>query len=161
MMVMIGVVGGDPAPERELSLAEDVGRELARRGSTVVCGGHGGVMEAACRGARSEGGHTIGILPGADRARANRYVEFPVVTGLGVARNAVVVLSSQALIAVDGGYGTLSEIAIAMQYEIPVVALHSWTFTVAGRDEPPLVRVETAADAVERALALAQVRTGG
>ena len=156
--MMIGVVGGDPAPERELSLAEEVGRELARRGSTLVCGGRGGVMEAACRGARGEGGHTVGILPEADRSQANPFVEFPIVTGLGVARNAVVVLSSEALIAVDGGYGTLSEIAIAMQFEIPVVALNSWTFAVGGRAEPPVVRVETASDAVERALALARER---
>jgi uncharacterized protein (TIGR00725 family) len=152
--MMIGVIGGNEAPDVDLALAEEVGRELALRGNTVVCGGLGGVMEAACRGARSAGGHTIGILPTMDRRDANPHVEFPVVTGLGVARNAVVVLSSEAVIAVDGSYGTLSEIAMAMQFGIPVVALRSWTFTLPGRDEPPVVRVETAIEAVERALAL-------
>ena len=91
-------------------MAEEVGRELALRGATVVCGGRGGVMEAACRGARSAGGHTIGILPGrnAEETPPNEHVEFAVYTGIGYARNAVVVLSGEACIAIAGSYGTLS-----------------------------------------------------
>lgn len=158
---MIGVIGGDPALEPALRLAEEVGREVALRGGTVVCGGRGGVMEAACRGARAAGGHTIGILPGPSRAEANPHVEFPIVTNMGLARNAIVVLSSEALIAVDGGYGTLSEIAIALQFAVPVVALQSWLFTLDGREEPPVVRVDTAAEAVDCAVRLAGERARG
>ena len=105
-----------------------MGRELADRGCTLVCGGRGGVMEAACRGARSRGGHTIGILPTKDRSGMNPYVEFPIVTGIGYARNAIVVLSGDAVIAVEGSYGTLSEMALALAYDKPVVSLGSWTF---------------------------------
>ncbi|MBI4570603.1 MAG: LOG family protein, partial [Chloroflexi bacterium] len=100
--MMIAVIGGDNAPPSALPQAEAVGRELARRGHVLICGGRGGVMEAACRGAREAGGHTIGVLPGPDRGDMNRYVEFPIVTNLGYARNAVVVLSADAVIAVDG-----------------------------------------------------------
>ena len=97
--MMISVVGGDRASAEALALAEGVGRELADRGCTLVCGGRGGVMEAACRGARSKGGHTIGVLPTADRTGMNSYIEFPIVTGLGYARNSIVVLSGDAIIA--------------------------------------------------------------
>ena len=114
--MMISVVGGDRASEEALALAEEVGRELADRGCTLVCGGRGGVMEAACRGARSRGGHTIGILPTRDRSGMNPYVEFPIVTGIGFARNAIVVLSGDAVIAIEGSYGTLSEMALALAY---------------------------------------------
>ena len=107
-------------------MAEAVGRELAARGVVVVCGGLGGVMEAACRGAKEAGGHTVGILPGADRAAANPFVDRAVPTGLGEARNALVVRAADALIAVGGGYGTLSEIALALKAGKRVVGLGSW-----------------------------------
>jgi uncharacterized protein (TIGR00725 family) len=156
--MMIAVVGGDKATPDVVELAEQVGRELARRGCTVVCGGRGGVMEAACRGARAEGGHTIGILPGPNRRDMNPYVEFPIITGMGYARNAVVVLSGEAVIAVDGSYGTLSEIAHAMQYGKPVVGLATWTFSADGHEEPPVMRARDAVEAVEMAIEAARAR---
>jgi uncharacterized protein (TIGR00725 family) len=103
-----------------------VGRGLAERGVAVVCGGLGGVMEAACRGAKRAGGTTIGILPGSDRAAANEYVDVAIPTGLGEARNAIVVRAADALVAVGGGYGTLSEIAFALKAGRRVVGLGTW-----------------------------------
>jgi uncharacterized protein (TIGR00725 family) len=153
--MMISVVGGDHAPPEAVRMAEEVGRELARRGCTLVCGGRGGVMEAACRGARAEGGHTIGILPTADSGGMNPYVEYPIVTGLGIARNSIVVLSGSAVIAVDGSYGTLSEIAYALQYGKPVVLLASWSLSAPGPEQPPLIRADSPGEAVEKALAAA------
>jgi len=157
---MISVVGGDRASGEALALAEDVGRELAGRGCVLVCGGHAGVMEAACRGARSRGGHTIGILPTMDRSGMNPYVEFPIVTGLGYARNAVVVLSADAVIAVEGSYGTLSEMALALAYHKPVVSLASWAFTREGHEPPPVIQATDARDAVEKAIAAARASAG-
>jgi uncharacterized protein (TIGR00725 family) len=154
--MIIAVVGGDKASAGVLALAEEVGRELAAQGCALVCGGRGGVMEAACRGARSRGGHTIGILPSADRRDSNDYVEFPVVTGLGSARNAIVALSGDAVIAIDGSYGTLSEIALALVFGKPVVTLASWTFSREGHEAPPLLRATDAKDAVGKAIAAAQ-----
>ena len=151
--MMIAVIGGDSAPQAVLPLAEDVGREIARRGHVLVCGGRGGVMEAACRGAREAGGHTIGILPGPDRSDANAYVEFPIVTNLGAARNAVVVLSADALIAIDGSYGTLSEIALAFAHGKPVVGLRTWHISdEAGVEDERIVRAADPAEAVELAV---------
>jgi uncharacterized protein (TIGR00725 family) len=103
-----------------------VGRALAARGAVVVCGGLGGVMEAACRGAKDGGGVTVGILPGTDRAAANPFVDLAIPSGLGEARNALVVRAADALIAVGGGYGTLSEIALALKAGKRVVGLDSW-----------------------------------
>ena len=155
--MMIGVIGGDSPPQAALPLAEDAGREIARRGHVLVCGGRGGVMEAACRGAREAGGHTIGILPGPDRSDANAYVEFPIVTNLGAARNAIVALSSDALIAVDGSYGTLSEIALALVHGKPVIGLASWHISDdAGVEDRGIVRAGSPAEAVELAVAAAQ-----
>jgi uncharacterized protein (TIGR00725 family) len=107
-------------------VAEEVGRLLARRGAVLVCGGLGGVMEAACRGASREGGTTVGVLPGLDRGAANPFVSVAVATGLGEARNALVVRAADALIAVGGAYGTLSEIALALKAGKPVIGLGTW-----------------------------------
>jgi uncharacterized protein (TIGR00725 family) len=103
-----------------------VGRQLAARGAVVVCGGLGGVMEAACRGAKEAGGVTVGILPGMDRAAANAFVDVAIPSGLGEARNAMVVRAADALVAVGGGYGTLSEIALALKAGKRVVGLDTW-----------------------------------
>jgi uncharacterized protein (TIGR00725 family) len=103
-----------------------VGRLLAERGATVVCGGLGGTMEAACRGARAAGGTTLGLLPGADRSEANPFVTVAVPTGLGEARNALVVRAADAVIALGGGYGTLSEIALALKAGKRVVGIGTW-----------------------------------
>jgi len=157
---MISVIGGESCPPEVLAAAEAVGRELAKRGATLVCGGRGGVMEAACRGARSAGGHTIGILPGRGPSDSppNPYVEFPVYTGMGYARNVIVVLSGQAVIAVSGSYGTLSEIAFAMIHNIPLVGLDTWDFDYKGHDGERIVRASQPVEAAEIALALARKR---
>jgi uncharacterized protein (TIGR00725 family) len=117
------VCGSGGAPAAELDAAEAVGRALASRGAVVVCGGLGGVMEAACRGAKDAGGTTLGILPGLDRREANEWVDVAVSTGLGEARNALVVRAADSLVAVGGGYGTLSEVALAIKTGKPVVGL--------------------------------------
>ncbi len=116
---------GEAAPD-ELAVAEEAGAAVAAASCGLVCGGLGGVMEAACRGAKDAGGHTVGILPGSDRAAANPFVDTAVPTGLGEARNALVVRAADALIAVGGGYGTLSEIALALKAGKRVAGLDSW-----------------------------------
>ena len=142
------MVGAGRASADEERLAEAVGRGLAEAGAVVVCGGLGGVMEAACRGASSAGGVTVGFLPGSDRAAANAFVGVAIATGLGEARNALVVRAADALVAVGGEYGTLSEIALALKTDTPVVALGSWEID-------GVIRASSASDAVERALAAA------
>lgn len=122
----IGVIGAGECSGEVYELARAVGRELARRGHVVVCGGLGGVMEAACRGAKEEGGITVGILPTADIRDANPWVDVAIATGMGEARNVIVVHSSEGLIAISGGYGTLSELAIALKVGKPVVSLRSF-----------------------------------
>lgn len=155
--MIISVIGGDAAGPEAVETAEAVGRALAKRGVTLLCGGRGGVMEAACKGARSEGGHTIGIMPGHDAQETppNEYVEFPVYTGLGYARNITVVLSGEAIIAIDGSYGTLSEIAYALIHEKPIVGLDTWDFAYHGHDGDRIVRASSPAEAVETAITLA------
>lgn len=147
-VVMVAVVGpGDAEPGMEV-LAEAVGRALAEAGATVVCGGLGGVMAAACRGAKAAGGTTVGLLPGTDRTAANPWVDVALPTGLGEGRNLLVVRAADAVVAVGSGYGTLSEIALALRAGIPVVGLHTW-------DVPGIRRAATAADAVASATAAA------
>jgi uncharacterized protein (TIGR00725 family) len=150
----IAVIGGGQCSSEEAQLAEEVGRELAREGIILVCGGLGGVMEAACRGASSEGGITIGILPGDNRQSANRYVKIPIVTGLGYARNLAVVKSAQAVIAVDGSYGTLSEISHALQSGIPVIGLNTWTLSRNDQQDSSIIPAQNAVEAVNKALSL-------
>lgn len=153
-IITIAVIGTrQPSPE-EAKLAEEVGRELAKNGVVLVCGGLGGVMEAACRGACLEGGLTIGILPGNEAKSANRYVQIPIVTGMGYARNAVLVKSAQAVIAVGGGYGTLSEIAYALDFKIPVIGLSTWSFSRNNQEDKLIIRVRNAKSAVNKALKL-------
>ncbi len=163
LAVIISVIGGEAASAQAVRLAEEVGRELARRGATLVCGGGGGIMEAACRGARAEGGHTVGILPGRDARQSppNAYVEFPIFTGIGYARNVAVVLSGDAVIAIDGAYGTLSEIAYALIHDIPLVGLDTWDFAYHGHDAERIVRTKDPVEAVEKALDLAEQRRAG
>jgi uncharacterized protein (TIGR00725 family) len=123
----VAVIGaGEDVAQAVLADAEAVGAQLARRGAAVVCGGLGGVMEAACRGARSLGGTTVGILPGDDRTAANAWVTVALATGLGELRNGLVVRAGDAVIAIAGGYGTLSEIALALKAGKRVVGLGTW-----------------------------------
>jgi len=125
-MHQIGVIGAGKTDEKIARLAYEAGLEIARAGAVLVCGGLGGVMEAAARGAFENKGRTVGILPGPERKAANPFIEITIPTDLGHARNALVVLSSDALLAVGGGYGTLSEIALALKMGKPVVGLQSW-----------------------------------
>jgi len=152
----ITVIGDSACSAKEARQAETVGGLLAKRGVTVVCGGLGGVMEAVCRGAKSEGGLTVGILPGQDASMANPWVDIPVVTGMGEARNVAVVKSSQAIISIGGGYGTLSEIAYALKSSIPVIGLNTWSLSRNGMEDDSIIRVHSAAEAVDRAIALAK-----
>jgi uncharacterized protein (TIGR00725 family) len=159
----VAVVGdGDPrGPEahRILEWAEEVGHLLARAGATVVTGGLGGVMRSASRGASGAGGLTIGILPGTDPADANEYVRIPIPTGLGVARNIVVVTASDAVLAIGGRHGTLSEIGLALRMGRSVVALASWRLETDARLGGP--RVHRAHDPREAAgVALRLAREG-
>ncbi|MGO9060199.1 MAG: TIGR00725 family protein [Candidatus Binataceae bacterium] len=122
----IAVIGAGNAPPEALELARQAGREIAAHGATLICGGRGGVMEAAARGAREHGGHTIGILPSYDRDSANPAIEFAIATGMGEARNVIVVASADAVIALAGEGGTLAEIGFALKLGRPVVALGAW-----------------------------------
>ncbi|WP_135853715.1 TIGR00725 family protein [Halorussus salinus] len=137
----VSVIGGSTVTESQAKSAERVGRRLAQRGHTVVCGGLGGVMEAACRGASETDGRTIGILPGEERAAANPHVDVPIATGLGHARNALVVMNGDAVIAVDGGVGTLSEVGYAGVFDRPIAGIGT-------HDAPGVEPVGSAAEAV-------------
>jgi uncharacterized protein (TIGR00725 family) len=141
----VAVVGpGEATPAQEAS-AEEVGRALAARGAVLVCGGHGGVMAAACKGAREAGGLTIGILPGTDRRAANEWVAVAIPTGLGELRNGLIVRAADAVVAVGGAYGTLSEVALALKTGVPVVGLDTWQID-------GVEQVDSAEEAVQRAL---------
>ncbi len=152
---LIAVIGGSQCSNADAEVAEAVGRELAKNGAVLICGGLGGVMEAASRGASTEGGVTIGILPGDNRRSANPYVQIPIVTGMGHARNVIVVKSAQAVIAVGGSYGTLSEIAYALQGNIPVIGLATWSLSRDGQPDNSVIPAKDAAEAVRQALKLA------
>jgi uncharacterized protein (TIGR00725 family) len=154
-LIFIGVIGGSEVNAQVAAIAEETGREIARKGAVLVCGGMGGVMEAACKGASAEGGLTIGILPGDSRKTANDYVKIPIVTGIGYARNVAVVKTSQAVIAIDGSYGTLTEIGYALQAGIPVIGLDTWTPSIGGQPETNIITAKSAGDAVAKAMELA------
>ena len=156
--MIIAVIGNSSCSPEEAKLAESVGELLAQQGVTVVCGGLGGVMEAVCRGAKSKGGLTIGILPGENSSMANPWVDIPVVTGLGEARNVAVVKSAQAVIAIGGSYGTLSEIAYALKSNIPVIGLNTWALSRNVQEDDSIIRVQSAANAVDKAISLAKRR---
>lgn len=147
---VIGVIGGGACSRQDYAAAVEVGRWIAQRGGVVICGGLGGVMEAACKGAAEAGGLTVGILPGSDPGEANPYVQIPIATGMGIGRNILIVRTAAALIAVDGRYGTLSEIAYALQLGKPVFGLNSWN------DIPGVVAVADPEEAVERAFQAAR-----
>lgn len=156
--LIIAVIGGGKCSAQEAALAETVGRELAKRGAILICGGLTGVMEAACRGAAIESGLTIGILPTENAADCNPYVQLPIVTGVGYARNVAVVKSAQAVIAIDGDYGTLTEIGFALKSGIPVIGLNTWSLYRNGEEDKSIIKAEDAVDAVEKAVSLARGR---
>ena len=155
----IAVVGpGRDASAGELAAAEEAGAAIAAAGATLVCGGLGGVMEAACRGARSRGGFTVGLLPGSDRDDANGWVVLALPTGLGEARNALVVRAADAVVAIGGGWGTLSEIALALRRGLPVLGVATWELARGGEPVAGVRTVDDAATAVAEALRLAESR---
>jgi len=155
---IVAVIGGAEATPQESATAEAVGRELALAGATLICGGRSGVMEAACRGARIANGLTVGILPGTEPDQANPYVDLPIVTGLDSARNAIIIRSARAVIAVGGSYGTLSEIALALCFGVPVVGLGTWEIHRDGLARDPIHRASDPREAVALALSLAADR---
>jgi len=148
---IVAVIGAGACPDAVAARAREVGRRLAEAGYVVICGGLGGVMKAACQGATEAGGLTIGVLPGDSAEAANPHVTIPIVTGMGAARNVIVVRSAQAVIAVDGGPGTLSEIAHCLQFGVPVFGLGSW-------DIPGVEQVDSPEGAVSKAVAIARKR---
>lgn len=152
----ITVIGGEKdASEESLKLAEEVGRLIAKAGAVLVCGGRKGIMEAAARGAKSEGGLTVGILPGNSREDANPYIDVPIITELGFARNKMVVANGDAVIAIGGKYGTLTEIGFALIQGIPVVGLGTWELIQGnGKVDKSITYVRTPQEAVETALKL-------
>jgi uncharacterized protein (TIGR00725 family) len=152
-------VGAAQCDATTAGIAHQVGEEIGRQGGVLLCGGRGGVMEAAAEGASRAGGLTVGILPGADAAESppNPHIQLPLFTGIGQARNLVLVLSAEAVIAVAGGWGTLSEIALAAKHRRPLILLGSWDLTPpAGVDADRIHQVETPSEAVATAIRLAQ-----
>ncbi|HEV2634687.1 MAG TPA: TIGR00725 family protein [Actinocrinis sp.] len=150
----IAVIGPGEASDDELRIAEQVGALLAQRGATVVCGGLGGVMQAVCKGAAQHDGPAIGLLPGRDRSAANPYVSVALATGLGEMRNALVVGSSDGVIAVGGSWGTLSEVALAMRTGKPTVVIGGWSVQQPSPDTSHNpAKAATAQDAVDAVLA--------
>jgi len=150
---VIGVIGGQQPPPEALPAAESVGRLIAEAGAVLLCGGLTGVMEAACRGAKSAGGLTVGVLPGGDPSEANPYVDVAIVTAMGTARNVIVVRTADALIAIDGSYGTLSEMAHALEQGKRIVSLGAWDLVRAGVEPSRVLPAETPEVAVRLALA--------
>ncbi|BAS26568.1 hypothetical protein LIP_0711 [Limnochorda pilosa] len=172
-MPYVAVVGGSSCSERQAALAREVGRLLAERAALILCGGLEGVMEHVSRGASDAGGTVIGLLPGADRRSGNPYLTWAVATGMGEMRNALLARAADSLIAIGGGYGTLSEVALALRLGRTVAALDTWRFAppgeTAGRagsaaegwgGRGRLVPCETALEAVEVAVRAARERWG-
>lgn len=144
--IFMGVIGAGDCSEDVYKLAEEVGERIAKAGAVLVCGGLGGVMEAVSKGAKKEGGTTIGILPGKDRSQANPYIDFPLVTGLGEGRNLLVIRNSDVVIALPGKYGTLSEIGFCLALGKPIVGLSTWDVS------EDIIKAKDAEDAVKIAL---------
>jgi len=159
MPYVFAVIGHGQCTPEEASLAQDVGRLIALRGATLICGGLGGVMEAACKGAQREGGFTVGVLPGNDRLAANQWVSLAIAAGTGQARNMSVVRSADAVIAVGGAYGTLSEIAFALDSGIPVVGIDTWSLVREGLEPGGIVTAASAVEAVDSAFRLVDERS--
>ena len=146
---MIGVIGGGQCSTEIENIAEEVGSLIAQKGGILICGGLSGVMEAASRGAKRSNGTTIGVLPGNLKNDANPYIDIPIVTGMADARNIIIVRSSDAVIAINGKYGTLSEISFCLAYNVPVIGLKTWNV------DPAIIQASNANDAVNKAFDLA------
>ena len=155
MTKYVAVCGPARATKQEEAVAEEVGRLLAERGTVVVSGGLTGVMEASCRGAKSAGGTTLAILPGTDRREANDYADLSIPTGMGEMRNMLIVRAADAIIAVAGEFGTLSEVAFALKVEVPVVGLGTWELSKSGERVDAFELADDPQEAVEKALHVA------
>lgn len=151
----IGVLGPNRCSEEEAELGRQVGSEVARRGGVLVCGGLGGMMTASAEGARTAGGFTVGILPGDTDDEANPFIDLPLPTGMGPMRNMLVVRTCDAVIAIRGAYGTLSEIAFALRLGVPVVGLRTWALLRDGVEDPGIHTADTPEEAVAVAFRLA------
>lgn len=151
-MFYVGVVGASDCSPEVSRISREVGRLVAAAGCVLVCGGRGGVMEAASRGAREGGGLVMGILPGTRREEGNRYLTVSVVTGMGEARNAIITRSCDAIIAISGGFGTLSEIGLALKMGVPVIGLDTWQLARGGEFTRDIIPAQDPRDAVDKAL---------
>ena len=152
----IGVIGTSNPTKKIEKLAEEVGYHIAANGVVVICGGLGGVMEAVCRGAKSNNGRTIGVLPGSDSSDANMWVDSVICTGMGEARNLIIIKSSDAVIAVGGGYGTLSEMGFALKLNKPIIGLQTWALENPNMDNLALKVVDNPKDAVSISIKMAK-----
>ena len=153
--MIITVIGESTASAENAILAEKVGRLLAKANATVVCGGQGGVMESVCKGAKENGGTTIGILPGLDSLDSNQYVDIPICTGLGNGRNLLVIRAGEAIIAIGGAYGTLSEIGLALSESKPVIGLNTWSLARNEKVDCGIIVADSPEQAVEIAISQA------
>jgi uncharacterized protein (TIGR00725 family) len=149
--LIISVIGDGNPTEKISLLAEEVGTLLAKKGILIVCGGLGGVMESVCRGAKKHGGTTIGIIPGIKASEANQWVDIPICTGISQARNVIIATTGDAIIAVGGKYGTLSEISHALSINKPVIGLNTWNLSQNKNIEPSIIQAQNPADAVNLA----------
>ncbi|MGQ9665492.1 MAG: TIGR00725 family protein [bacterium] len=145
---IIAVIGGAETNQTNLKIAEEVGTLIAKKRAILITGGLGGVMESASKGAKEAGGLVIGILPGTEKNSANPYVDIPIVTGMNQARNIIIARTCDCAIAIDGKYGTLSEIAYCLMFNIPVIGINTWKI------EAPIIHVESAKAAVKKAFEL-------
>ena len=154
MIKTIGVIGESQAKKENYNLAYEVGKLIGASGAALVCGGLSGVMEAACKGAKEAGGLTIGIIPMLEKSAANPYVDLVIPTGIGYARNVIVVRASDAIIAIGGKYGTLTELGYALDAGIPIIGLNTWHLKDCNGVVPNIRYVKTAEEAVKMALSL-------
>lgn len=156
--LIFAVIGSNSCSRQEAAIAEQVGVEIAKVDGLLICGGKGGIMEAACRGAKKFGGTTIGILPDEDYSAVNKYVNIPIVTGMGEARNIIIVRSADIIIAISGEYGTLNEIALALKIGKPVIGIGTWELSKKGKKVKSIIQASDAHDAITKALAIIKQR---
>ena len=153
--MIIGVIGNSECKKEICDIAYEVGREIARSGHILINGGRGGVMEASAHGAYDEGGITIGVLPW-EKGEANPYIKIPIVSGIGECRNMTIVRSSDVVIAIDGSFGTLSEMAFALKMGVPLVGIKTWKLSSEFAPYPEIHRVEDPKEAVRLAIKLGE-----
>ena len=160
MNIHIGVLGPNETSVSQDATGREVGKRIAEAGAVLLCGGLGGMMQAAAEGAKAAGGRTVGILPGTDKSEANPFIDLALPTGLGAFRNALLVRACDAVIAVHGAYGTLSEMAFALRLGVPVIGLDSWSVSSGGRSDPGIHVAGSPQVAVDLAMQLAGSRGG-